>query len=258
MTYNLPDLAQVASTIANQASTIPMQYFGTALDIIDKPDDSPVTIADQNTEQFIRDALSKHYPDHDIFGEEFGISGDLSGPSWIIDPIDGTRSFISGSPLFGMLMGFLDAGTPQIGLVRMPALDETFIGIAGRGATKNGRPISCRKTTELAKAILYINEAENINAADPARFARLCKAGHTRRMAYDCYPHAMCAAGSIDAVVDCNLQPYDYLPVVGLIQAAGGVITDWHGKTLTLQSDGRVITAATPELHAEIMALLDA
>ena len=258
MTYDLSALSQVASAIAKDASAIPMEYFRTALDITDKADDSPVTIADQNTERFIRDALAKHLPDHDIFGEEFGIQGDLRGASWIIDPIDGTRSFISGNPLFGMLIGFLDAGVPQIGLVRMPALDETYVGIAGSGATRNGTPISCRKTTELAKAILYINEAENINAADPARFARLCKAGHTRRMAYDCYPHAMCAAGSIDAVVDCNLEPYDYLPLVGLIQAAGGIITDWHGEALTLQSDGRVVTAATPELHAEILALLDA
>ncbi|MBE9475775.1 MAG: inositol monophosphatase family protein [Proteobacteria bacterium] len=258
MTYNLSELSQVASEIAQNASAIPMQYFRTALDITDKADDSPVTIADQNTERFIRDALAQHYPDHDIFGEEFGISGDLSGASWIIDPIDGTRSFISGNPLFGMLMGFLDAGKPQIGLVRMPALDETFVGVAGIGATKNGAPIACRKTTKLAKAILYINEAENINADDPARFARLCKAGHTRRMAYDCYPHAMVAGGNIDAVVDCNLEPYDYLPLVALIEAAGGIITDWQGAPLTLQSDGRVVTAATPELHAEILALLGA
>jgi histidinol phosphatase-like enzyme (inositol monophosphatase family) len=258
MTYDLSALSSLASKIAIDASAIPMDYFRTALDITDKADDSPVTIADQNTERFIRDALLKNFPDHDIFGEEFGISGDLKGASWIIDPIDGTRSFISGSPLFGMLMGFLDAGVPQIGLVRMPALNETYVGVAGMGATRNGTTISCRKTTELAKAILYINEAENINAADPARFSRLCKAGHTRRMAYDCYPHAMVAAGTIDAVVDCNLEPYDYLPLVGLVQAAGGKITDWHGETLTLQSDGRVITAATPELHAEVLALLDA
>ena len=258
MTYDLSKLSQVASIIAQDASAIPMQYFRTALDITDKADDSPVTIADQNTERFIRDALMKHFPDHDIFGEEFGISGDLSGASWIIDPIDGTRSFISGNPLFGMLMGFLDAGVPQIGLVRMPALDETYIGVAGSGATRNGTPISCRKTTDMAKAILYINEPANINAADPARFVRLCGAAHINRTAYDCYPHAMVAAGSIDAVVDCNLEPYDYLPLVGLIQAAGGIITDWRGETLTLKSDGRVITAATPELHAEILKLLDA
>jgi len=258
MTYDLSKLSQVAGKIAQDASAIPMQYFRTSMDIIDKADDSPVTIADQNTEQFIRDALAEHFPDHDIFGEEFGISGDLSGASWIIDPIDGTRSFISGNPLFGMLMGFLDAGVPQIGLVRMPALDETFIGVAGLGATKNGRPITCRKTTELAKAILYINEPENINAADPARFVRLCHAAHIQRTAYDCYPHAMVAAGSIDAVVDCNLQPYDYLPLVGLIHAAGGTITDWNGQALSLQSDGRVVTAATPELHVQILELLDA
>lgn len=256
MKQDIQTLCDAAEMIAEQASAIPMAHFRAPLAITSKADDSPVTIADQKTESFIRDALAAHFPGHAIFGEEYGISGDLAGKTWIIDPIDGTRSFISGNPLFGMLMAFLDAGKPMLGIVRMPALGETYMGMTGGHATLNGKQIACRGTTKLDQATLYINEAEKINAADPALFARLCTAGHTRRMAYDCYPHALVASGQIDAVVDRGLEPYDYLPLVALITAAGGIITDWDGAPLTMQSDGRVVTAATPELHTEVLALL--
>ncbi len=257
MSATLEDLSNAAYLIALKASEIPMAHFRAPLEIIDKADDSPVTVADRKTEKFIRDALAEQFPDHSIFGEEYGISGDLSGESWIIDPIDGTRYFISGFPLFGMLMAYMNQGVPLIGLVRMPALDETFVGVKGLGATLNGKTISCRDTRNLDQAIVFINEAERLQVADPELFARLCGVGHTRRMGYDCYPHALVASGQIDVVVDRGLEPYDYLPLVALIEAAGGVITDWDGKELTLQSDGRVVTSATKELHTEMLAFLN-
>lgn len=250
-------LAQ-AIAIAERASAIPMAHFRKPLELVAKEDDSPVTIADRGTERFIRDALAEAFPQDGIFGEEYGVTEGQSDATWIIDPIDGTRSFITGHPLFGMLLGRLVAGMPQIGVVRMPALNETFAGARGHGATLNGTPIAVRQTRDLAQAMVYINEAEKIEAADPARFARLCRVGHTRRMAYDCYPHALVAAGQIDVVVDCGLQPYDYLPLIALVEAAGGLICDWQGKALTLESDGRVITAATPELRDAMIALLAA
>lgn len=243
-----------AVRIAHEASAVAMQYFRAPLDIIEKADDSPVTVADRETESYIRAELAKVFPDHAIFGEEHGISGSLDGPSWIIDPIDGTRSFITGSPLFGMLIGHLDGDLPQLGLVQMPALGETFVGQRGGSAECNGAPIHCRPTTRLDQAMVYINEAERIFSHNPALFGRLCRIGHTRRMAYDCYPHAMVAAGRIDAVVDFGLEPYDYLPLVSLVEAAGGVMTDWEGAALTLHSDGRVVTAATPDLHQALLA----
>lgn len=250
-------LAQ-AVAIAEAASALPMGHFRTPLPVEAKEDDSPVTIADRATEAFIRDRLREAFPQDGIFGEEMGVENGAAEALWIIDPIDGTRSFITGNPLFGMLLGRVVAGVPQIGIVRMPALGETFAGRTGGGATLNGAPIRCRTTTRLDGALVYINEAEKIHAADPARFARLCGIGHTRRMAYDCYPHALVAAGQIDAVVDCGLQPYDYLPLIALVEAAGGVICDWQGQPLTLQSDGRVVTAATPALRDALLAVLAA
>ncbi|MFO1175115.1 MAG: inositol monophosphatase family protein [Paracoccaceae bacterium] len=256
MSDQIDQMLARAIEVTVQASAIPMTHFRKPLELVAKADETPVTIADRDTETFIRRKLAEAFPEDGLFGEEFGVAEGRSGALWIIDPIDGTRSFITGNPLFGMLLGRVVAGVPEVGVVRMPALGETFAGARGRGAWLNGAPIRVRATKTLAEAMLYVNEAEKIEAADPARFARLCRAGHTRRMGYDCYPHALVAAGQIDVVVDCGLQPYDYLPLIALVEGAGGVICDWQGRALTLQSDGRVITAATPELRDQMIALL--
>jgi len=258
MTETLFDLAALAAGIAVEASAVPLSHFrGDGLTIDLKTDESPVTAADRATESFIREELAKAFPDHGIFGEEFGVSGSLDGKCWIIDPIDGTRFFITGYPAFGMLLAHLDKGRPQIGVVRMPALDETFVGYRDGPATLNGERIHCSGVRDLAAARIFINEAEKTFTHDAALFSRLCTAGHTRRMSYDCYPHAMVAAGRIDAVTDMGLEPYDYLPLVALVEAAGGVITDWAGHPLSLSSDGKVITAATPALHSQMLDLIN-
>jgi histidinol phosphatase-like enzyme (inositol monophosphatase family) len=254
---DLINVAENAAKIALEASAISLQYFQAQdLDIIKKTDESTVTIADQLTEKLIRDELARNFPDHGIFGEEYGISGNLDQKSWIIDPIDGTRFFITGYPAFGMLLAYLEEKQPKVGIVRMPALNETFAGYKGGPATLNGNPITCSNVSALDEAKIFINEAEKTFLDSPDRFSRLCKAGHTRRMSYDCYPHAMVAAGRIDAVTDIGLEPYDYLPLVAIIESAGGVITDWNGEPLKLNSEGRVLTAATPELHEQMLKLL--
>ena len=255
---SLTQIGAVAARITEEASAVAMRHFRKAgLGIEAKADDSPVTVADRATEEAIRAALAEAFPGHGIFGEEFGISGSMEGPAWIIDPIDGTRFFLSGYPGFGMLLGHLHSGVPQVGVVRMPALDETFVGVRGGAATLNGAVISTRATTSLKEAVVFVNEPERTHALDPALFARLCGVGHTRRMSYDCYPHALVAAGQIDAVTDIGLEPYDFLPLTPLIEAAGGVITDWSGAPLGLGSDGRVVTAATPALHGGVLAVLN-
>jgi histidinol phosphatase-like enzyme (inositol monophosphatase family) len=256
MSDEIDAVLATAIALTREASAIPMSYFRKPLDLVAKADASPVTIADRATEAFLRDRLAAAFPQDGLLGEEFGVTEGSGDALWVIDPIDGTRSFITGQPLFGMLLGRVQAGVPQIGVVRMPALDETFAGACGRGATLNGGPIRARTTTDLASAMVYVNEAEKIEAADPARLGRLCRVGHTRRMGYDCYPHALVAAGQIDVVVDCGLQPYDYLPLIALVEAAGGIICDWQGNGLTGRSDGRVITAATPQLRDAMIDLL--
>lgn len=253
---NSADYAEHAIKIAEFAGQAAMGYFRGQLGTEFKADASPVTQADKGVESLVRDYLTQHFPDHGIFGEEHGIEGSDRQRMWIIDPIDGTRSFLSGNPLFGFLLGHLVDGIPEIGIVGMPALSEVFVGVKGKGTTLNGAVIQSSDQTRLDQAILYINEGEKIYTAHPTVFNRLLAAGQTRRFAYDCYPHALLAAGHVDAVVDYDLQPYDYLPLKTVIEEAGGIITDWAGRPLTLKSDGRVISAVTPQLHEQLLALV--
>ncbi|MGC1506727.1 MAG: inositol monophosphatase family protein [Sulfitobacter sp.] len=243
--------------ITERAAQVALGHFRNSPSIETKSDQSPVTIADKETETAIRTGLARAYPEDAIFGEEFGQSGEGSD-MWIVDPIDGTRSFITGLPLFGMLLGFLSKDGPQLGIIRMPALGEVYAGAAGIGATCNGNSIKVSTCRQLSKARLFINEGDKIAAQAPDVFARLIKAGELRRMGADCYPHALVARGLADAVVDFDLQPYDYLPVSAVVQAAGGIMTDWQGQPLGMEADGRTLTAATPQLHAELLALVNA
>lgn len=245
-----------ALEISAAACATPKKYFRSKLSIDQKSDESPVTIADQETESYLRGELLKRFPDHGIFGEEFGREQGQSVYEWIIDPIDGTRSFISGNPLYGMLLALLKEEEPQFGIVRMPELNEVYSG-NGKTAFKDmTEPLATSDTTDISEAALYINEGEKIAAAHPALFQRLCNTGQLRRFAYDCYPHMLLASGHIDAVIDFDLQPYDYLPLVCVIKGAGGIMTDWDGNDLKLQSDGRVISAATPDIHASLLDLI--
>ncbi len=248
----MQDTLQTILSITEQAEKIPRQYFRNHVSVDHKDDASPVTIADQATEKFIRDALADQFPDHGIIGEEFADKPGNGPYQWIIDPIDGTRSFISGMPLYGMLIALLNDGLPELGIVRMPELSEVFTG-SKNGAFLNGTPIKTSATTQLETAFIYINEADKILKTDPAVFEKLNRAGQDRRFGNDCYPHMLVAAGHADACIDYDLKPFDFLPLMAVVQQAGGIITDWNGAPLGLGSDGRVISAATPELHRALL-----
>ncbi|WP_294612075.1 inositol monophosphatase family protein [uncultured Roseovarius sp.] len=245
-----------ALEITETASRISLAHFNGALEIATKDDASPVTIADQETERSIRDALHKAYPDDGIFGEEYGTEGLEKEAVWVVDPIDGTRSFIAGVPLFGMLLAMTQGQKPLLGICRLPALGQVYAAAKGMGTTRNGTSIDTSDCRTIDDAMLFINEGEKIYADAPAVFDRLMQAGRLRRLSYDCQPHALVAAGQIDAVVDYDLKPYDFLAMVPIVEEANGVITDWQGKPLDFLSDGRVVSAATPELHTELLALL--
>lgn len=221
-----------------------------------KEDESPVTVIDQMIEHDLKLAIAAKYPNDGIFGEESGVEGDLEGNLWVIDPIDGTRSFISGNPLFGMLLAYLENGAPVAGVISMPVLEEIYTGAVGQTAKCNGVAIRVSGQRTIETCTLYINEGDKLIAERPKQLSRLLKVGKTRRFGYDCYPHALLAAGHVDAVVDYDLKPYDYLALRAVIEAAGGIITDWQGQPLDLKSDGAVVAAASPELHSALLAVL--
>ncbi|MGR3661638.1 MAG: inositol monophosphatase family protein [Paracoccaceae bacterium] len=246
-----------ALEITDIAAETARGFFRNTLNVDFKEDESPVTVADQTVESEVRKLIAERYPNDGIFGEEHGLQGADQDNLWVVDPIDGTRSFISGFPLFGFLLAHLHKGKPELGIISMPMLQEIFCGVTGQGATLNGKPITVSQTTDLDKAILYINEGDKIFAERPEVFARLMTAGQTRRLSYDCYPHALLAAGHIDAVVDYDLKPYDFLALGPVVEGAGGILTDWQGNKPDLNYEGPVISAATPELHAQLLSLLN-
>lgn len=249
-------MLQSALDISARAAEIPRSYFRTRMDVDQKQDESPVTIADRETEKFIRDALQALYPDHAIFGEEFGREAADSSYEWIIDPIDGTRSFVTGMPLYGMLLALLNNGAPEFGIVRMPELDEVYSG-DGSQSLRNGTDVlRVSNVTRLNDAVIYLNEGEKIMPQHPRLFERLCSSGRIRRLGYDCYPHVMLADGRVDLVIDFDLKPYDYFALVPIIEGAGGIVSDWQGRALELGSNGAVISAATAELHREALQLI--
>ena len=256
----VPDLQSrldTALAIAKAAGDVALRHFNSALNIITKEDASPVTVADRETERYIRRRLQVHFPQDGTYGEEYGASGLDQDIVWVIDPIDGTRSFIAGVPLFGLLMAMMRDDKALIGICRLPALNQVYAAARGLGATLNDHPVRTSGQTDLNRAMLFINEGEKIYADHPHLFDRLLGAGAMRRLSYDCQPHALVAAGQVDAVVDYGLKPYDYLAMVPIVQEAGGTITDWTGAPLDFNSDGRVVTAATAELHTALLDLLD-
>jgi inositol-phosphate phosphatase/L-galactose 1-phosphate phosphatase/histidinol-phosphatase len=255
----LEELEKISSATHDALETacqISMSYFRKPVPFDIKPDDSPVTIADREIEQEIRRMLGERFPDHAIYGEEQGQS-DGEGGTWIIDPIDGTKSFLLGNPLFGCLVGFVQDGVVQAGGLAMPALDE--IWYADRtGPTKlNNKTCHSSQCEDLSIASLLTSSPDFFTGEELERYRMLGKQVRYRRYGGDCYTYAMLAGGWTDLVVESSLYPFDYLPLVPIVEQAGGVISDWQGNALGLQTGPQVIAAATPKLHESAMEVLN-
>lgn len=218
---------------------------------------SPVTEADQEIETFIRQRIRDHFPEHGLLGEEHGREAGSTDLTWIIDPIDGTKSFITGMPTFGTLIALLEGETPVLGVIDHPVLRERWVGKASSASLYNGQPCRTRACTRLADAVLYATTPDIFEGQARVAFERVSSSARLRRFGGDCYAYALLASGFVDAVIEAQLKPYDYMALVPVIEGAGGVITDWAGKRLTLESDGRVIAAGTASLHREILDRLN-
>ncbi|XDF34808.1 histidinol-phosphatase [Paracidovorax avenae] len=249
-------LASLAQAMADAARVPSLRYFRTRLDVLTKADESPVTVADREAELAMRALLRGQAPAHGILGEEHGRERLDAEYVWVIDPIDGTKSFITGSPLWGTLIALLHHGRPVLGLMDMPVLGERWLGLAGQGTQCNGQSVQASGCTQLAQARIYTTSPDAFVAEDWRRFDALSRACALRRFGGDCYAYAQLASGHVDLVVEAGLQPYDYLSLVCLVEGAGGRITDWQGRALTVESDGRVVAAATPALHAQALESL--
>lgn len=233
-----------------------MRHFRRPLDYQRKSDASPVTLADQGIERRLRERIAARFPDHGLLGEEFApVPGERF--TWVIDPIDGTKSFITGMPLFGTLLALHDAeaGRPVWGVIDMPALGERWQG-DGRAAWFDGQSARVSDCRDLTQAQICCTSPDFFGAADWAAWQRLSGQAAYRRFGGDCYLYGMLASGWIDLVAEVSLQPFDFLALVPVIEGAGGVISDWEGAPLGMDSDGRVLAAATPDLHDQALAAL--
>jgi inositol-phosphate phosphatase/L-galactose 1-phosphate phosphatase/histidinol-phosphatase len=246
----------LAAELADAAGAAIRPHFRQKLQVEDKPDLSPVTVADRAAETAMRQLIAARFPEHGIIGEEFGREREGAEFVWVLDPIDGTKSFISGVPLFGTLIALARAGRPVVGIIDQPISRERWIGAAGQPATFNGNPIRCRPCPALAPATVFATSPDMFRGEDAAAFARVSGAAKLVRFGADCYAYGLLAHGFIDVVIEASLKPYDFSAMLPIVEGAGGIATDWQGRPLNLASDGRVLIAGDARAHREALGLL--
>ncbi len=246
----------LAAALADAAGAVIRRWYRQRVEILDKSDASPVTIADRDAESAMRRLITERFPDHGILGEEHGPERPDAGWVWVLDPIDGTKAFISGIPLFGTLIGLLYEGDPVLGIIDQCISGERWLGIAGRPSTLNGAPIRTRACPRLGGASVFATAPEMFQGPDAAAFARVSADAKLTRFGADCYAYGLCATGFVDAVVEAQLKPWDYCAPIPVIEGAGGLVTDWQGRRPGLQSDGRIVACGDPALHAAILVRL--
>lgn len=247
----LPDtLIDLALRCADAAGAVARRHYRTPVAVDAKADMSPVTIADREVENAIRAILTTERPHDGILGEEHG-SHDLDADYvWVIDPIDGTKSFITGRPLFATLIALLHRGVPVLGIIDQPIIGDRWLGVVGRATTLNGVAIRTRACDDIADA----TQAATMPFAQP-EFTLTQAASRYMVWGGDAYEFGLLAAGFIDLIVEAGLQSYDWAALVPVIEGAGGMITDWQGQPLRLGCLGNVVATGDPALHGQVLAM---
>jgi len=248
---------EAAHAAADVAAAVIRPFYRAALATDTKDDRSPVTIADRSAEQAMRAVLAQRFPDHGILGEEYGLDRPHSRYRWVLDPVDGTRAFITGRPLFGTLIALLKDGVPILGIIDQPISLERWTGVVGQPTTFRGPGrVGVRPCPALDQAELSCTAPEIFAAPEFTAWRRLQAA--TRRTSWggDCYAYGLIALGSIDVIAEAGLKIWDWAALVPIIEGAGGRITDWTGAPLTPDSDGHVLAVGDPALLGPASTLL--
>lgn len=258
--HDADDLIDTAAELAAVARVATLRHFralGLTAETKEGDRFDPVTVADREAEAAMRAVLARRRPDDGVLGEEFaGVAG-TSGLTWVLDPIDGTRGYLAGTPTWGVLIAVCDAAGPVYGLIDQPYIGERFeggMGIARVTGPTGQHALRCRDARPLSGAILLSTFPEVGTAAEGAAFHRVAGRARLVRYGMDCYGYALLAAGQVDLVIEAGLQPYDVASPIAVIEAAGGMVTDWQGGPC--HQGGQVLAAANPAIHAEAMALL--
>lgn len=254
------ELIATAHALADVARVATLRHFRSPTLSADNKLDGgfdPVTAADREAETAMRKVLADRRPDDAILGEEFGSQPGTTGLTWVLDPVDGTRAFLSGTPTWGVLIAVGDDSGPRLGVIDQPFIGERFIGGFGTAEVvgpQGRRALSTRAPRPLEEAILFTTFPEVGSAPERAAFHALAPRTRLTRYGLDCYAYALIAAGQIDLVVEAGLAPYDIQGPMAVVEAAGGLVTDWRGGPA--QHGGRILAAANAEVHAAALEIL--
>ena len=250
-------LIALAERLVDASGAVVRRYFRSRLAVIDKADLSPVTVADREAESIIRTIIESRRPDDGIIGEEYGHKNLDAEYIWVIDPIDGTKAFMTGRPTFGTLVGLLCRGRPILGIIDQPVLGDRWVGAAGRGTTFNGVATKVRTCSGLAAATLSATTPDMFSSAEEVEaFKRIATTAKLTLYGGDCYAYGLLASGFQDLIIEASLNLYDFAALAPVILGAGGQMSDWQGQALDIHSDGRVVAACDARLHAEVLGLL--
>jgi len=254
---NLDEFADFSIHLADESEKIIKKYFRTSLDVDSKEDQSPVTIADKEVELKIREIIKNHYPEHGILGEEFDQTNIESEYIWVIDPIDGTRSFIAGHKDFGTLIALVYNNKPIVGIINCPMHNERWVGIINKETTMNNKVVKTSKTNVINESYfctsgLYLEDDHFKKSCD-----KIINKSKYYRLGGDCYMYGMIASGLIEIVLEDTLKTHDYMALIPVIEGAGGVVTDKYGSPVTINSDGSIVASANKYLHNQIINIIN-
>jgi inositol-phosphate phosphatase / L-galactose 1-phosphate phosphatase / histidinol-phosphatase len=246
----------LAARLADAAGAAIRPFFRKPFAMEAKADLSPVTEADRAAEAAMRAILAEERPDDGVIGEEYGRDREDAERVWVLDPIDGTRSFVAGRPIFGTLVALLDRGKPVLGMIDQPISGERWLGAAGRATTLNGANVRTRSCEAIALAHLATTGPGYFTPESWDAFERVRIAARDTLWGGDCYNYGLLAAGHLDLVVEDGLKLYDFAALVPIVEGAGGVMRDWKGRSLDMHSDGKVIAAGDARLIDVTVAAL--
>jgi myo-inositol-1(or 4)-monophosphatase len=255
------DFTAFIGRLATASGETILPFFRTSLGVDNKSaghDFDPVTEADRAAEAVMRRLIKASFPRHGIVGEEFGNEREDAEYVWVLDPIDGTKSFIAGFPIWGTLIGLLHRGTPVFGMMHQPYIGERFSGDGGAAryhGPSGERKLAVRRCAALQEATSFTTSPRLMNSADRAAFSRVEAQVRLTRYGGDCYSYCMLAAGHLDLVVETELKPYDIAALIPIVTGAGGIVTTWEGRPA--QNGGRIIAAGDPRVHEAAMKLLN-
>lgn len=252
------EFLKFANYLVDEAAVIARKYFRGSLIIDSKDNSTPVTIADREIELKLRELINQNYPEHSIIGEEYGDKQSISQYCWVLDPIDGTVAFSTGKPTFTTLVALLKDNNPVLSIINQPISNERFIGEVNHRATLNHHVIKTSQTEKLSESRLNATTPYMfLTDYEKQSFDKLRKQVRLTSFGGDAYSFGLLASGHIDIILEADLQYYDVAALVPVIEASGGVISDWQGNVLTKSFNGQCLASANKELHIQVLELIN-